>query len=245
MYWRIPSKSPKARTTLPSFSSLPPDLVNASRETSWSLRWPRAQTLTEALILEWTNPTRPARLVIGAPPQRFETEDAAREHLVAILFQHFTLIPEVWMQHPLKAKPIRLDYVAIAKADSGFPKTLVGIEVKPRYGSFGEFARALAQSIDYRHSIICDQRAVKHKGEQLPYVFLYPPLSTRDGWVDGAVRVAGKFNVGVIVEERPYWGSANRVRFEVSGERYWSSDYGARGGASAWGNRSAQVGRRG
>ncbi len=174
---------------------------------------------------------------------KFDTEDEAKAHLVEILSPYFELFPEARVIHALARNAKRIDFIAVARDHGVFPRPLFGIEVKSGYHDFRDVTRALAQAMDYRQAEISDSRLRSFTGQKLPLVFVYPEPQARQGWFEGAIRLAGQFQVGTIREELTYWSDRERLRFTLCGERYWSSDYGARGGSETWGAK-LKVGRR-
>jgi hypothetical protein len=163
----------------------------------------------------------------------------ARERLAP----HFHLLPEAWLEHCAGAR-LRIDLLAWPKQPDDFPFRLIGVEVKrPDLGSngFTKFAQALKQCCDYAHSVIVDERCTRSRGLAPAAVFLYhgavadegasifadPPAPM--GMHPGAVRLAGKFNVGELVNH-PYDG----FRLEIGAAPLWSEHKGVTGAGARW-----------
>lgn len=134
-----------------------------------------------------------------------------------MLEDEFILIRQ-WRLRLLSGAYRRMDYLVIPLGP--FPVEWFGIEVKRGYEHFREFTAALAQAIEYRHAEVADPRIKgRYLGQRPPHVYVFPPIEgdgLYPGMRAGAVRLAGKFNVGVLV---PYPVDAWRgegFRFEMA-----------------------------
>lgn len=139
------------------------------------------------------------------------------------------------MRH-LDGTRVRIDYIAIPK--SSFPADCIGIEIKCRYQKFQEVTAALKQAIDYRHSAIIDRRSTAHLGHTPKFVLVYPYPNYDDGapvgrWMAGAVRMAGRYNVGYLNLYRN-WSGQPVIEAQVSGQTIWHSLYGVLSNAEKW-----------
>jgi hypothetical protein len=124
----------------------------------------------------------------------------------------------------------RVDFLDQRRDGSDFPFDPVAIEVKRSDAVYGAYILALKQCVDYRGCVVVDQRLPSLKGIAVPAVFLWRgqwmkgPTSrggagtVQPGFRDGAIRMAGKSNVGEIVHHI-YQG----MRFEISDTPLWSA----------------------
>lgn len=157
-----------------------------------------------------------------ASPFSTNTEREVVIHLASRLRPWFHIRREVWLRHPLKDRPIRIDFVIAPRTSDG-PIEFLGIECKRWFGDDGRgFMRALKQGIDYRHASINDRRLPQLQGVRLEFVLIYPCLNMSHAAYWGAARLAGQFNVGVAYDE-PGRFAQNGLRFDVSASRLWSS----------------------
>ncbi len=177
----------------------------------------------------------------------YATERDAERALIRLVIDRFTLIPQARLRL-IDGRRRRMDYLAVPDAPEGFPVPWVGIECKYGYGGFRDFTAALVQAIEYRHATVIDPRCIEYVGQQPPFVFLFPmldgtassegePASIYAGWAGGALRLAGKFNVGVI-RTRPTFGIHSQPSpyyFEVGADRLWDSQWGMRGRGEVYG----------
>lgn len=143
----------------------------------------------------------------------------------------FRLWKEVSLRHPLGTRH-RIDYVGRCQKYQW--DGLIGFEIKrPDFGEdqFRQFNRSLSQAIDYTHCVIesdiSGEASAFH--QRLRYVFLYPSPYTlyyhapvkyapHKDWAMGAIRLAGKYGVGVI---QPACGQYHDHVFLLSGERVY------------------------
>jgi hypothetical protein len=179
------------------------------------------------------------------PGRQFDDEKAARAHLEQLLHGHCRLVPEVHLRHLISNQLLRIDYAAIFPQfrHTSTAPTLIGLEVKRYFDDFREWTAALKQGIDYRHSIVEDQRSQVYRGRTPAFIFVYPDLrdlgdlaehrSARSTWAEGAERLAGKFNVGTIRQRRDFAGHAY-LEFTCAADPLWDSRYGPRRG-NDWG----------
>lgn len=172
---------------------------------------------------------RPERL------PRFTSETEAKAWLVTRLEPHVgRLASEVHMQHPLRddQRPLRMDYAAVISnfrpASDG--PWLIGLEVKAgNDDAWRQWVRSLCQATAYRYARVCDKRSVRYRGQQPSYVFAWPdPRDLADwdpraylGWLDGAERLAGRFNVGTV-----RYRGRGELLFCCSANPLWSTIYG-------------------
>lgn len=179
----------------------------------------------------------------------FATEHDAERYVEQLLADDFRLLSQVYVRH-WDGHLNKIDYIAAPKNPTLLPegKRLIGIEVKPRYEKFRDFTAAVYQSIGYRCSTLCDRRMTWAQGTYLPFVFLFPALE-RPGIVEvpgsnyaeraeGVYRLAGRFNVGFIHVQLPYWGSNTliqtealsapplSVQFKMSADPFWTKRMG-------------------
>lgn len=183
--------------------------------------------------------------------QGFADESESARSFEACMGQHFKLISEVWLRH-MDGSKLRIDYVGYAhdpllRGAWG----LVGFEIKKGYEGIGGVSRALKQSVDYRHCILADDRINTRSGfvgKPLSFVFLWPPMAGfferssgmgQDPLVEGAIRLAGHYNVGVCgfrnyTEASALYVSGSRVWDSVEGPARNAADFGSgRGRGSA------------
>jgi hypothetical protein len=152
------------------------------------------------------------------------------------LGQSFYLTPEVWLRNPLCDANLRVDILAAPKRE-GFPFDLFGIEIKRFECEGGDYVSALAQCEDYRRCVVADFRHKDLCGLQLGAVFLFRGRRQLGvGRYDdshqvryGAIRAAGKRNVGEIVLHR--WEG---LRFEISDNPVWTLSKGTTDTGVAW-----------
>jgi hypothetical protein len=131
----------------------------------------------------------------------YRDEKAAVADLREALHSRFTLISEVKLRH-WSGESLFIDLVGLPRLD--WPNVqAIGFEVKKGYEKFGEFNEALRQAVDYAESEICDPRAHRLDGRSLDYVFVFPDFGSKreSTYEAGALRLAGKFGVGVVEEK--------------------------------------------
>lgn len=158
--------------------------------------------------------------------------------------RYFLLLPEVQMRH-MDGSKLRIDYV-------GYPRDetlraawgLVGFEIKRGYVGFKDIGRVLKQAMDYRHAVLADSRIKTRSGfvgKPLGFVFVWPPLPgfyerggsySLNSWTEGAVRVAGHYNVGTVAF-RQYTEAPGLY---VSGSRLWDASDGPADNAADFGS---------
>lgn len=184
------------------------------------------------------------RVQLGVWGNGFQTEDEARAHVVQLLRPYFYLIHECRLQH-WTGKPLRVDLLARPRPDIPYPflaDDVFGVELKRSFvDDHGKYRSALAQAITYRECVISDRRCLTTNGQRLRFAFVYPgPPSinrgsneqARDIWeIRGATVLAGKFNVGVLVDtgaltERPRYYARDRFVFELCGTPAWTPSRG-------------------
>jgi len=181
--------------------------------------------------------------VKGASVQegQIENESHTRAVFERLMGRYFWLLPEVWMEH-VSGKRLRIDY--IGRPFCEFQRCLVGFELKGASTEFAGFSQALKQSIDYRHSVIVDKRCRLWKERTPLFIFVYYPVFVNryyltsvterkiyEGWIAGAVRLAGKYNVGLVNTTNRWDG----VRLEVSDTPIWDEKRGLRGNGLEFG----------
>ena len=158
----------------------------------------------------------------------FDTEAAAGEKFDELMLPYFHLISEVWLEHYDGSK-LRIDRVGVPRRETGVDwAPLMGFELKKNTHGIGDLTRAFNQSMDYRDSFITDKRFNRFRGCVLPFVFVFPDSWEQNldsGMYGGAIRQAGRRNVGLVRHEH-YYG-VYRILLHASGQRLWSSDRGS------------------
>jgi hypothetical protein len=156
------------------------------------------------------------------------TEIEVTQEFRALASPYFRLLPEVWMKH-LDGSRLRMDFLARPQDPSLFPVTppLIGFEVKRDHDEFKTLSKALKQAVDYRHSAIDDRRIPKLCGITPLFVFVYPPYEDEENMWAGAVRLAGRYNVGVAAAST-LWNGAEALELRVADGRLWDSERGPR-----------------
>lgn len=175
--------------------------------------------------------------MIGAE-RKIKNEAETRDVFEEMARPYFWLWPEVQMRH-YSGERLRIDYVGLPF--TRFQTGLVGFELKGDGKGFQGFNRALKQGIDYRQSEIIDRRLSRFPWKRLLFVFIYHPrcwgrystleetesIQGYQGWLAGAARLAGLYNVGVLNTRR--WGPWDGWRLEISETPLWDSKKGLRG----------------
>ena len=156
------------------------------------------------------------------------------DRLIAQLEPHFDLTRQVWLRHPLDGLDCRIDLVALPRPplDERFPFPLFGVEVKADSNELRQMTQAYKQCLDYQRCILNDPRLPKLRACALPCVALYrgrhgdrfpdDPMETL------AVRLVGKYNVGVLEHAR--YG----LELRICDERIWSARQGVSDSKTAW-----------
>ncbi len=170
----------------------------------------------------------------------FETEKQAAQRFDELMQPYFHLIGEVWLQHYDGAK-LRIDRVGVPRREARMGwAPLVGFELKKNTFGIGGLTKALNQAIDYRDCIITDARFSNFRGCRLPFVFVFPdswdvedPHAYAQGLYGGAVRQAGRRNVGLVRWENHY--GVLRLLLHASGQKLWASDAGSSKTAATFG----------
>jgi hypothetical protein len=179
----------------------------------------------------------PAAISSQAPAVRPD-EHELRRRLLGTLIDHFDVTEEVWLRHPLHCLDLRIDVVAVPRPplDRRFPFPLLGVEIKTDRDELRHVTHAYKQCLDYKQCVVNDKRLRNLRGLWLPCVALYRgrqtprwPDETSDPWEAFAVRLAGKFNVGVL--EHGYRGA---LELRVCDERIWSTRSGVSDARTAW-----------
>lgn len=148
---------------------------------------------------------------------RFAYEVEAEQELERLLKPHFILRRQIHMRH-WSGSLGRMDYLAVPRGD--FPVSWFGIEAKRDFTGFNQFTSGIVQAYRYRESTVEEkERLTVIKGEHPPFVLLWPtPVgygSFDNTMLGGAMRVAGKVNVGAIVTRR------GRLQFIGCGGHLW------------------------
>lgn len=158
------------------------------------------------------------------------------DRLIRTLEPHFDLYQEVWLREPLFGFDSRIDVLAIPKEPLAerFPFAMLGVEIKNDSYKIGHRTQAFKQCIDYRRCVINDRRLPSRRSLWVPCVALYrgrdAPTHLGDHYDDGElVRLAGKFNVGVL-EHHHY----NGLELRVCEERIWSTRWGVSDAKTTW-----------
>jgi hypothetical protein len=123
------------------------------------------------------------------------------------------------------------------------PFKIFGVEVKKWYGhEHKQFDLALKQCIDYKLShvnvdptIHKFKNLVEYNGQHLPAIFLYPSIEnlvkdTNNFSSHGMLKLAGRFNVGVIrkcIKEVEMFKYVDNDEFELSLFKIWRKNSGA------------------
>lgn len=155
---------------------------------------------------------------ISNPPSN---EKEIEEYFDSIAIPRFKLYNQIWLRHS-NGQRFKIDRVAFDR--SGEIQGPIGFEFKDTgviTGEFGDFSKAVAQSIDYAHCRIESDLvpASDWFGKNLRYVFVFPcPYSVyelqnnpqtgqRDLWTQGALKLSGKYGVGAVawVEKKQDW----------------------------------------
>lgn len=187
------------------------------------------------------------------PQPLFATEDEAKAHFEKIMSPYYRLYSEVRLVHD-NGSHLRIDYVGVP--NHNYPVELraeiIGFEIKRSFLSPSSFAqpfiRTLQQAIDYRHCRIADQRSRRRWHQRLPFVLIFPDyrelrtvgsgnaMEQRSDWIWGVIRLAGRYNVGFVREQRS-WSGEDFVAFEVADTTIWRSHMGIVNGEAFGSNR--------
>jgi hypothetical protein len=170
-------------------------------------------------------------------PEDWTAADDIAESEVSAIFKsmiqpYFDLVAQGQMRH-VDGKRLRIDYLGVPLVV--FPAEVVGFELKGPYQGFKDYTQALKQGIDYRHSTIEDKRLARFEGVRPDFIFIcYPAFerqnSTLREWANGAIRLAGRYNVGML----NLLGYRYGVELTVGAERLWHSRNGLRADADTF-----------
>lgn len=165
-------------------------------------------------------------------------EPELQRRLVEALDEHFAVTEQVWLRHPIYAFDLRIDAIAIPRTplDERFPFPFLGIEVKTDNDQLGHVTQAYKQCLDYKQCVVNDQRLPNLRGLIVPCIALYRGRQRRqpldkpwDAWETFAVRLVGKWNVGVLEESRQ-----GNLELRVCDERIWHGAYGVTDSKTLW-----------
>lgn len=159
----------------------------------------------------------------------FPTEVEASKMFEEIMSPYFHLLPEVNLRHH-DGSPMRIDWVGIPRSKEELSwLDIAGFEIKRDLRPIGKLTAALEQGRDYRDAKIIDHRCKNFRGKRLPFVFIFPDptieFESRFLMHEGAVRLAGKNNVGMLKHE--FHHGHPRVMLKCSAGRLWGSDIGS------------------
>lgn len=166
----------------------------------------------------------------------FETEALAKEYFCKLVEPWFWVHEEIWLRHVPTWRRLRVDCVLQPREPTKFPHPFLVVEIKRGHSDPAVCAQHVRQTVDYVNSLFDDKRMGYWNKKRVGRAYMFSPmfLASNEGvprsnriCVSTVQSIAGAQHVGTIAIRKDYGQQRFVPEIQMSGQREWSSDYGA------------------